>query len=401
MNKDARITVVGVGGGGTNAVNRMIEAGLTGVEFCVMNSELQALENSPADKKLQLGPETTRGLGAGGNPETGARAAEESRSEIGKMLEGSQLVFISAGMGGGTGTGAAPLVANIARQAKALTVAVVTKPFAFEGARRMRLALEGIEALRQQVDAIIVIPNERLLANTEKRTTLLDAFRMADNILLQGVQGISDIITVTGLVNVDFCDVEQVMSNAGPALMGIGRSSGDHRAREAAELATRSPLMETPIEGAQRILINITSSPDFALQELMEATGVIAALADPDSLIIYGHVFDNTMEDEVKITVLAAGLPGRPDDPVQQKSAHEASMPQFNARPAVQYTAQPAPAPAAAPAAHTAPQPQPQPVQQPVPQPRPAPQPVQPKQTKPVQDDDSDYVIPPFLQGKK
>ena len=401
MNKDARITVVGVGGGGTNAVNRMIEAGLTGVEFCVMNSELQALENSPADKKLQLGPETTRGLGAGGNPETGARAAEESRSEIGKMLEGSQLVFISAGMGGGTGTGAAPLVANIARQAKALTVAVVTKPFAFEGARRMRLALEGIEALRQQVDAIIVIPNERLLANTEKRTTLLDAFRMADNILLQGVQGISDIITVTGLVNVDFCDVEQVMSNAGPALMGIGRSSGDHRAREAAELATRSPLMETPIEGAQRILINITSSPDFALQELMEATGVIAALADPDSLIIYGHVFDNTMEDEVKITVLAAGLPGRPDDPVQQKSAHEASMPQFNARPAVQYTAQPAPAPAAAPAAHTAPQPQPQPVQQPVPQPRPAPQPVQPKQTKPAQDDDSDYVIPPFLQGKK
>ena len=400
MNKDARITVVGVGGGGTNAVNRMIEAGLTGVEFCVMNSELQALENSPADKKLQLGPETTRGLGAGGNPDTGARAAEESRSEIGKMLEGSQLVFISAGMGGGTGTGAAPLVANIARQAKALTVAVVTKPFAFEGARRMRLALEGIEALRQQVDAIIVIPNERLLANTEKRTTLLDAFRMADNILLQGVQGISDIITVTGLVNVDFCDVEQVMSNAGPALMGIGRSSGDHRAREAAELATRSPLMETPIEGAQRILINITSSPDFALQELMEATGVIAALADPDSLIIYGHVFDNTMEDEVKITVLAAGLPGKPDDPVQQKSTHETAMPQFNARPAAQYTTQPTAAPAPAPTAHAA-APQPQPVPQPVAQPRPAPQPAQPKQTKPAQDDDSDYVIPPFLQGKK
>ncbi|MHB1461320.1 MAG: cell division protein FtsZ [Armatimonadota bacterium] len=393
MTKDAKITVVGVGGGGTNAVNRMIEAGLIGVEFCVMNSELQALDNSPAEKKLQLGPETTRGLGAGGNPDTGARAAEESRSEIGKMLEGSQLVFISAGMGGGTGTGAAPMVANIARQAKALTVAVVTKPFAFEGARRMRLALEGIEALRQQVDAIIVIPNERLLTNTEKRTTLLDAFRMADDILLQGVQGISDIITVTGLVNVDFCDVEAVMSNAGPALMGIGRSSGDHRAREAAELATRSPLMETPIEGAQRILINITSSPDFALQELMEATGVVAALADPDSLIIYGHVFDHDMEDEVKITVLAAGLPGRPGEPAQPQRAatNDTVMPQFNARP-IQYAPQAAPAPAPAPV----PAPQPQPVQ-----PRPAPVPQQTQPAQPKADSDSDYEIPAFLQGKK
>ncbi len=311
MDKKAKINVVGVGGGGTNAVNRMIEAGLSGVDFCVMNTESQALEKALAERKLQLGESLTHGLGAGGNPTVGQNAAEESKNDITKALEGSNLVFISAGMGGGTGTGAAPVIARIARELKALTIAVVTKPFKFEGPRRLQIALDGVEQLRQNVDALIVVPNERLLTVAEKRTTLLDAFRMADEILAQGVRGISDIITVTGLVDVDLHDVETVMSGAGPALMGIGVGRGEHKAREAAEAATRSPLMETPIEGARRVLLNVTSGPDFSLQELAEATSIIEQFCDQkDNLTIYGHVFDETMEDEVRITVLAAGLPG-------------------------------------------------------------------------------------------
>ncbi len=311
MDKKAKITVVGVGGGGTNAVNRMIEAGLSGVDFCVMNTESQALEKALAERKLQLGESLTHGLGAGGNPIVGQNAAEESKNDITKALEGSNLVFISAGMGGGTGTGAAPVIARIARELKALTIAVVTKPFKFEGPRRLQIALDGVEQLRQNVDALIVVPNERLLTVAEKRTTLLDAFRMADDILAQGVRGISDIITVTGLVDVDLHDVETVMSGAGPALMGIGVGRGEHKAREAAEAATRSPLMETPIEGARRVLLNVTSGPDFSLQELAEATSIIEQFCDPkDNLTIYGHVFDETLEDEVRITVLAAGQPG-------------------------------------------------------------------------------------------
>ncbi len=306
----AQIKVIGIGGGGTNAVNRMIEAGLVGVDFCAMNTDVQVLEISAAEKKVQLGENLTRGLGAGGNPQIGRSAAEESKNEIMKVLEGADMVFITAGMGGGTGTGAAPVVAQLAKEMGALTVAVVTKPFNFEGPRRMQIAEEGVANLREHVDTLIVIPNERLLSVVEKRTTLVEAFRAADDILRQGVQGISDIITIPGLINVDFADVKTIMSNAGPALMGIGTGSGEHRAREAAERATSSPLLETSIDGAQRVLVNITSGSDMTLQELSEAAAVIQSLCDLENAhIIYGHVLDPKMEGEVKITVLAAGLP--------------------------------------------------------------------------------------------
>lgn len=318
----AQIKVIGIGGGGTNAVNRMIEAGLVGVDFCAMNTDAQVLEISAAERKIQLGENLTRGLGAGGNPQIGRSAAEESKSEIMKMLEGADMVFITAGMGGGTGTGAAPVVAELAREAGALTVAVVTKPFNFEGPRRMQIAEEGIANLREHVDTLIVIPNERLLNVVEKRTTLVEAFRAADDILRQGVQGISDIITIPGLINVDFADVKTTMSNAGPALMGIGHGRGEHRAREAAESATNSPLLETSIDGAQRVLINVTSGPDMTIHELSEAAAVIRSLCDIESAhIIYGHVLDPKMEDELKITVLAAGLPASSQASLGERTA--------------------------------------------------------------------------------
>jgi cell division protein FtsZ len=318
----AQIKVIGIGGGGTNAVNRMIEAGLVGVDFCAMNTDVQVLEISAAEKKVQLGENLTRGLGAGGNPQIGRSAAEESKNEIMKALEGADMVFITAGMGGGTGTGAAPVVAQLAKEMGALTVAVVTKPFNFEGPRRMQIAEEGVANLREHVDTLIVIPNERLLNVVEKRTTLVEAFRAADDILRQGVQGISDIITIPGLINVDFADVKTIMSNAGPALMGIGHGSGEHRAREAAESATNSPLLETSIDGAQRVLINITSGPDMTLQELSEAAAVIQSLCDLETAhIIYGHVVDPKMEGEVKITVLAAGLPAASQGGLSERAA--------------------------------------------------------------------------------
>ncbi|MCS6829082.1 MAG: cell division protein FtsZ [bacterium] len=318
----AQIKVIGIGGGGTNAVNRMIEAGLVGVDFCAMNTDVQVLEISAAERKVQLGENLTRGLGAGGNPQIGRSAAEESKNEIMKALEGADMVFITAGMGGGTGTGAAPVVAQLAKEMGALTVAVVTKPFNFEGPRRMQIAEEGVANLREHVDTLIVIPNERLLSVVEKRTTLVEAFRAADDILRQGVQGISDIITIPGLINVDFADVKTIMSNAGPALMGIGHGNGEHRAREAAESATSSPLLETSIDGAQRVLINVTSGPDMTLQELSEAAAVIQSLCDLETAhIIYGHVVDPKMEGEVKITVLAAGLPASSQGPLAERPA--------------------------------------------------------------------------------
>lgn len=321
----AQIKVIGIGGGGTNAVNRMIEAGLAGVDFCAMNTDVQVLEISAAEKKVQLGENLTRGLGAGGNPQIGRSAAEESKNEIMKVLEGADMVFITAGMGGGTGTGAAPVVAQLAKEMGALTVAVVTKPFNFEGPRRMQIAEEGILNLREHVDTLIVIPNERLLNVVEKRTTLVEAFRAADDILRQGVQGISDIITIPGLINVDFADVKTTISNAGPALMGIGHGMGEHRAREAAEAATSSPLLETSIDGAQRVLVNITSGPDMTLQELSEAAAVIQSLADLETAhIIYGHVLDPKMEGEVKITVLAAGLPASSQGSLAERPAQRA-----------------------------------------------------------------------------
>ena len=308
----ARIKVIGCGGGGTNAVNRMIEAGLTGVEFYAMNTDVQVLDISAAHYKLQLGENLTRGLGAGGNPEVGRSAAEESKSDIKKALEGADMVFITAGMGGGTGTGSAPVIAEIAKELGILTVAVVTKPFKFEGPRRSRLAEEGVDNLRDKVDTVIIIPNDRLLGVVEKRATLVEAFREADDVLRQGVQGISDIITIPGIINVDFADVRAIMLNAGTALMGIGQASGDHRAIDAAQAAIASPLLETSIEGARAALINITGGADLTLAEVHEATELIQQATDAeDANIIFGIVQDLKLQDEVRITVLATGFDQR------------------------------------------------------------------------------------------
>lgn len=308
----ARIKVIGCGGGGTNAVNRMIDAGLNGVEFIAMNTDIQVLDVSAADYKLQLGENLTRGLGAGGNPEVGRSAAEESKSEIKKSLEGADMVFITAGMGGGTGTGAAPVIAEIAKELNILTVAVVTKPFKFEGPRRARLAGEGVDNLRDKVDTVIIIPNDRLLGVVERRATLVEAFKEADDVLRQGVQGISDIITIPGIINVDFADVRAIMLNAGTALMGIGVASGDNRAIDAAQAAIASPLLETSIEGARAALINITGGPDLTLAEVNEATELIQQATDSeDANIIFGVVHDPRLEGEIRITVLATGFDQR------------------------------------------------------------------------------------------
>ncbi len=307
----ARIKVIGAGGGGTNAVNRMIEAGLSGVEFLAMNTDLQVLNISKAPRKLQLGENSTRGLGAGGDPSIGRAAAEESKSEIKKMMDGADMVFITAGMGGGTGTGAAPVIAEIASEMGALTVAVVTKPFPFEGPRRMRLAEEGVENLKSKVDTIIIVPNEKLLSVGDRRMTLVEAFKVADDVLRQGVQGISDIITIPGMINVDFADVRAIMTKAGPALMGIGHSSGDQRAIEAAQNAVSSQLLETSINGATRVLVNVTSGNDLTLQEFTEAANQIQELCDQrDANIIFGWVADPSLEGEVRVTVLATGFSG-------------------------------------------------------------------------------------------
>jgi cell division protein FtsZ len=311
VNPYAHIKVIGVGGGGSNAVNRMIESGVGGVEFIVMNTDVQALDLSLAPTRLQIGEALTKGLGVGGNPEVGRNAAEESRQDIKKLLEGSDMVFITAGMGGGTGTGSAPIVAEIARDLGALTVGVVTKPFSFEGPRRARLAEEGIAALKTKVDTSIVIPNDRLLTVAERRAKLTDAFRMADDILRQGVQGVSDIITIPGLINVDFADVKAIMSNAGTAIMGIGGAAGDNRAVEAAEMAISSPLLENSIEGARGVLLNISAGSDLTLDELYEAANVVARATDTeDAFIITGCVIDETLGDEVRVTVLATGFHG-------------------------------------------------------------------------------------------
>ncbi len=308
----ADIRVIGCGGGGTNAVNRMIEAGLGGVSFIAMNTDTQVLDVSLAARKLQLGGNLTRGLGAGGNPEIGRSAAEESKSEIRAELDGADMVFITAGMGGGTGTGSAPVIAEIAQILGALTVAVVTKPFSFEGPRRMRTAEEGIEALKGKVDTVIVVPNDRLLTVGPRGITLVEAFKVADDVLRQGVQGISDIVTIPGLINVDFADVRATMQNAGRALMGIGTASGDHRAESAAREAIASPLLETSIDGATRVLVNLTSGPDLTLAEANEAAGLVTSVCDQrDANIIVGWVMDPTMEGKLRVTVLAAGFTGQ------------------------------------------------------------------------------------------
>lgn len=309
----AQIKVVGIGGAGSNAINRMIECGVSGVDFIAMNTDLQVLKSSAADEKLQLGEGITRGLGAGGNPDIGYASAEESRQDIRKVLQGADLVFVTAGMGGGTGTGAAPIVAQVARDVGALTIGVVTKPFAFEGPKRMRAAEAGIEALREKVDTILVIPNDRLLSMTENKTTLVEAFRMADDVLRQGVQGISDIITVPGMINVDFADVKAIMSDAGSALMGIGRSSGEHRALEAAEAAISSPLLDGEISGAKGVLLNITGGSDLTLSEIHEAAEVVSRMAHAeDANIIFGTVISDRHEGSVQVTVIATGFDSTP-----------------------------------------------------------------------------------------
>lgn len=303
-----KIKVVGVGGGGSNAVNRMIEAQVKGVEFVVMNTDAQALLLSKAETKLQLGDKLTRGLGAGSNPDIGKHAAEENRDDIYQILEGADMVFIAAGMGGGTGTGAAPIVAEIAKEAGALTVGVVTKPFFFEGSKRMRQAEAGLESLKEKVDTLIVIPNDKLLNIAEKNTTLIDAFKIADDVLRQGVQGISDLIAVPGVINLDFADVKTIMSSAGTAIMGIGKASGEDKAILAAKQAISSPLLETSINGAKGILLSITGSPDIRILEITEAAKVISESADLDANIIFGAVIDDNLKDEVHITVIATGF---------------------------------------------------------------------------------------------
>jgi len=305
----AVIKVVGVGGGGTNAVNRMVDAGLRGVEFIAANTDAQALQMCDADIKLNIGHELTKGLGAGANPEIGFGAAAESRDEIKEALKGADMVFVTAGEGGGTGTGAAPVIAEIAKnEIGALTVGVVTRPFEFEGSQRMRSAEEGVQRLRDVVDTLIVIPNERLLSTVERRTTILEAFREADNVLRQGVQGITDLITIPGLINLDFADVRTIMSDAGSALMGVGSSSGENRAIDAAKSAIESPLLEDAIDGATGILLNITGGKELGLFEVNDAAEIIHSAADSNANIIFGAVIDESMGDEIRVTVIGTGF---------------------------------------------------------------------------------------------
>ena len=304
----ATIKVVGVGGAGNNGVNRMVENGLKSVEFISVNTDRQQLNVSKANKKIQIGEKLTRGLGAGANPEVGKCSAEESKTEIAEALKGADMVFVTAGMGGGTGTGAAPIVAEVSKEMGILTVGVVTKPFPFEGKRRMMQAEAGIEELRQNVDTLIIIPNEKLLQVVEKQTSIMDAFKMSDDVLRQGVQGISDLITIPGLVNLDFADVKTIMLDAGVAHIGIGRASGEHRAQEAARQAIHSPLLETSIEGAGGVLLNVTGGKDLCLLEISEAADLVQKSVDADANIIFGAVIDEKLENEIVITVIATGF---------------------------------------------------------------------------------------------
>ena len=323
----AVIRVVGVGGGGTNAVNRMVDAGLKGVEFIAVNTDAQALLMCDADVKLHIGGKITQGLGAGANPEVGREAAEESRDEIREAIKGSDMVFVTAGKGGGTGTGAAPVIAEIAKELGAMTVGVVTRPFSFEGKRRSDQAEEGIRMLREKVDTVIIIPNDRLLQVVEKRTSIIDAFKVADDVLRQGVQGITDLITVPGLINLDFADVKAIMKDAGSALMGIGVASGENRAAEAAKAAISSPLLEASVEGATGILLNITGGPDLGLFEVNESAEVISSAADANCNIIFGAVIDDSIKDEVKVTVIATGFDRQPTRIVRETRGERAKGP--------------------------------------------------------------------------
>ena len=308
LNQFAEIKVIGVGGCGNNAVNRMITAGLKGVSFVTVNTDSQALQISDAGQKVQIGMKLTKGLGAGANPVIGTRAAEESREELTRVLKGADLVFVTAGMGGGTGTGGAPIVAEVAKVMGALTIGVVTRPFTFEGRKRAMQAEKGIEELKSRVDTLIIIPNDRLLQVVPKHTTIHEAFRIADDVLRQGVQGISDLIAVPGLINLDFADVKAIMSNAGSALMGMGQATGKNRAIDAASEAISSPLLENSIEGANGVLLNITGGNNLTLFEVNEAAGIIAEAVDPDANIIFGAFIDEDLKDEIRVTVIATGF---------------------------------------------------------------------------------------------
>lgn len=305
---NALIRVVGIGGGGSNAVNRMIDAHISGVDFIAINTDNQALAKSKAPRQIHIGERTTRGLGAGGNPDVGSRAAEESSDELYNLLDGSDMVFITAGMGGGTGTGAAPTVAKIAREQGALTIGVVTRPFAFEGNKRGQVAMEGIDRLKEHVDTLIVIPNDRLLETADVRVSLLDSFKLADEVLRQGIQGISELITVPGLINLDFADVKAIMSLGGAALMAVGHGTGEDRAELAARQALSSPMLDVTIDGARGILFNVTGGPNLSLFEINQAASLIRQTAHPDVNLIFGAVIDENMGDEIRITVIATGF---------------------------------------------------------------------------------------------
>ena len=321
MDGTATIKVIGVGGAGNNAVNRMIEAGIKNVEFIAVNTDRQTLNESKANSKIQIGEKLTRGLGAGANPDIGAQAAEESRAEIAEVLKGADMVFVTAGMGGGTGTGAAPIVAATAKELGILTIGVVTKPFTFEGKKRLAQAERGVASLKGKVDTLVVIPNDKLLQVIDRKTSMIEAFRMADDVLRQGVQGISDLISVPGVINLDFADVRTIMLNQGMAHMGIGCASGENRAEDAAKQAIQSPLLETSIEGAKGIIINITGGSDMGLHEANTAAELVQRSADPEANIIFGAVIDDSMGDEIQITVIATGF--EKDDERSDSSQYE------------------------------------------------------------------------------
>lgn len=321
----AKIKVIGVGGGGNNALKRMIESGLKGVEFVVINTDKQVLDSSNADIALQIGAKLTRGLGAGGDPSMGAKAAEESKNEIQEVLQGSDMVFITAGMGGGTGTGAAPVVAEVAKELGILTVGIVTKPFSFEGRKRQIQAEQGVELLKEKVDTLVTIPNDRLLQVAEKRTTMVEAFQMADEVLMNGIKGISDLIAVPNLINLDFADVKSTMYNQGVAHMGIGFASGENRAVEAAKAAIKSPLLETSIDGAKSVLINVTGA-ELGIFEINEAADLIREAVDKDANIIFGAGIDETLKDDIKITVIATGFdPEKPSVNMNKEAKKESA----------------------------------------------------------------------------
>ncbi|MBS4198873.1 cell division protein FtsZ [Bacillus sp. FJAT-49732] len=323
----ATIKVIGVGGGGNNAVNRMIEHDVQGVEFIAVNTDAQALNLSKAEIKMQIGAKLTRGLGAGANPEVGKKAAEESKEQIEEALRGADMVFVTAGMGGGTGTGAAPVIAQIAKDLGALTVGIVTRPFTFEGPKRAKQASGGIGAMKEAVDTLIVIPNDRLLEIVDKSTPMLEAFREADNVLRQGVQGISELIAVPGLINLDFADVKTIMSNKGSALMGIGVATGENRAAEAAKKAISSPLLETSIDGAQGVLMNISGGTNISLYEVQEAADIVSSASDEEVNMIFGSVINENLKDEIIVTVIATGFNEATPQPVQQRPSFGQAKP--------------------------------------------------------------------------